>query len=110
MFLFFVADASTFTLFTIDVCLVVLFMAQHSGLASSTYRKKMEDWGLSPVTRSFYVLTSSLMLQVRICKKEFLCVKVYNFKADIRSYSTSLQNVGASTPVPAYLKKCMEGT
>ncbi|XP_045174749.1 nurim-like isoform X1 [Mercenaria mercenaria] len=57
-------DATTFTLFTIDVCLVVLFMAQHSGLASTTYRKKLDDWGLTPIARSVYVLSSALMLQL----------------------------------------------
>ncbi|XP_060561540.1 nurim-like isoform X2 [Ruditapes philippinarum] len=51
-------------MFTIDVCLVVLFMAQHSGLASPTYGNKMDDWGLSPISRTVYVLTSALMLQL----------------------------------------------
>lgn len=59
-------DAPTFTLFTIDVCLVVLFMSQHSGLASTTYRQTMESWGLKPVSRSLYVLLTCLMIQLML--------------------------------------------
>lgn len=57
-------DVSTFTSFTIDVCLVVLFMVQHSGMASPIYHNIMNRLGLTPVGRSVYVLLTTGMLKV----------------------------------------------
>lgn len=57
-------DASIFTMFTIDVCLVVLFMAQHSGLATKWYRSLMERLGLQAVTRSVYIFATAVVLQL----------------------------------------------
>ncbi|KAK3583300.1 hypothetical protein CHS0354_011191 [Potamilus streckersoni] len=56
-------DPPLLALFTIDACLVVFFMAVHSGLASDPYRNLMKRTGMGPLTRSFYVLLSALTLK-----------------------------------------------
>ena len=79
-------DASIFALFTTDVCLVVLFMAQHSGLASKWFSSLMNKIGLQVISRSVYILTTTAALQVRH--------SVYTFI----DWASLLQNMSSGFP------------
>ncbi|XP_052799605.1 nurim-like isoform X2 [Mya arenaria] len=57
-------DSSTLWLFTTDATLVVLFMFQHSIMASKCYTNLMDNSGFNMLSRSVYVLSTSVILQV----------------------------------------------
>ena len=46
-----------------DLLLLLLFVVQHSGMASSYWKQKLFDWGLQAIDRSLYILATSFMLQ-----------------------------------------------
>ena len=52
-----------------DVCLVLLFMAQHSLMATKFFKSKMTGLGLEAITRSVYALTTAGALSVSWYKK-----------------------------------------
>ncbi|KAL4225380.1 hypothetical protein ACF0H5_016069 [Mactra antiquata] len=57
-------DLSTYFLFTIDLTLVVLFLVQHSFCSSRFVKNIMNDWELTPISRSIYVMYTAIALGV----------------------------------------------
>ena len=65
-----IADVQIFPRFTVDVCLVLLFMAQHSLMATKFFKSKMTGLGLEAITRSVYAFTTAGALSVSWYKKK----------------------------------------
>ncbi len=62
-----------------DMCLVLLFIAQHSIMASDWWKDWMFDWGLQPITRSVFCLATSACLQVSSIRDTFFPkVQIYH--------------------------------
>ena len=47
-----------------DMFLVLVFVAQHSIMATDWWKSIMDDFGLRPLTRSLYCIATSTALQV----------------------------------------------
>ncbi|KAH3891027.1 nurim homolog [Dreissena polymorpha] len=77
------SDDSILSMFTIDALHSVMFIGQHSILASTTFKSILEHLGLSELCRALYVVSTSIVLQVMIRNWQSI-PEVYLWYVDLR--------------------------
>ncbi|XP_071830601.1 nurim-like [Apostichopus japonicus] len=85
-------DSSWVVSTIIDVCLIVLFILQHTLMASSWWKQIIHSTGFGVLTRSLYVIATSLALQI-VCswwQPLFPCSPIWQFQVSPGSFSSFL--------------------